>query len=221
MENISKKLFRKETRLAQMVLTPIFLTATAMTLIPNYPVLVGCFMVCLGIFYSFQNMREQNDILFSILLPVSKRDIVSAKYHFVCFYEGLAFLLFIVMTVIRMTVLSSASVYAESVLLAPSPVFLAFALLVFAAFNVFFVGGFLRTAWKLGKPLIFFGIACLLLTVLSETLPHLPGLEFLQKPVLTRPVLQFSILGAALAVFAVSTFLSWKNAVRNFEIVDL
>ncbi|MBR6321589.1 MAG: ABC-2 transporter permease, partial [Lachnospiraceae bacterium] len=92
MGNISDKLFRKEVRLAQSILTPVFLVGTAMTLIPNYPVLIGCFWVCLGIFYSFQNMREQNDILYSILLPIAKRDIVSAKYRFVCFYEGLAFL---------------------------------------------------------------------------------------------------------------------------------
>lgn len=221
MESISKKLFRKEIRLAQSVLTPIFLAGTAMTLIPSYPVLIGCFWVCLGIFYSFQSMREQNDILYSILLPIAKRDIVSAKYRFVCFYEGLAFLLFIGFTVLRMTIFAGKGPYAKSVMLAPTPVFLAFVLLIFAFFNLLFVGGFFKTAWKFGKPLIYFSIVCFLIIAVSEVLPHLPGLTFLQQPALDKPGLQFALLGAALLIYAGATLLSWKKAAANFERIDL
>lgn len=221
MKSISSKMFVKEFKLSQLILTPLFLLATLMVFIPNYPLLVGAFMVSLGIFYSFQNTREQQDIIYSVLLPVAKRDIVSAKYQFSCFYQGIAFLLLSVWTVIRMTLLSGVNPYASGTLLPPSPVFLAFSVLIFLWFNVFFLGGFFKTAYALGKPLIFFSIAAFLTVIAAETLPHLPGCEFLQNPKGEKLGLQFAILGAALLLYAGMTFLSWKKSVDRFEKLDL
>ena len=221
MKSISFKMFQKELCLSQSVLTPLFLLGTAMTFIPNYPILVGAFMVCLGIFYSFQNAREQQDILYSILLPVGKRDIVSAKYRFVCFYQIIAFLLFSVFTVLRMTLLSGSPVYQSNTLLLASPLFLAFVLLIFLWFNVFFVGGFMKTAYALGKPLIFFSVAAFLTVGIAETLPHLPGMEFLKNTRGEKLGLQFSFLAGAVLLFAGGTLLSLKKAADNFEKVDL
>ncbi len=221
MKSISSKLFVKELQLAQIVLTPLFLLATLMVFIPNYPLLVGAFMVCLGIFYSFQNTREQQDIIYSVLLPVAKRDIVSAKYRFVCFYEIIAFVLFGIWTVIRMTLMSAVRPYAEGSLLPPSPLFLAFVLFLFLCFNVLFVGGFFRTAWALGKPLIFFSIAALFTIVSAETLPHLPGCGFLKNPAGERLGLQFSVLFLVFVFYVGGTLLSWKKSVDRFERIDL
>ncbi len=221
MKNISSKMFVKELRLAQIILTPLFLAATLMVFIPNYPLLVGAFMVALGIFYSFQNAREQQDIIYSVLLPVAKRDIVTAKYRFVCFYQGIAFLLFGVWTVIRMTLLSGVKVYAEGTLLPPSPVFLAFVVLIFLWFNMFFVRGFFKTAYALGKPLIFFSIAAFLTIVLAEALPHLPGCGFLKNPAGEKLGLQFVILGVSLVLYAGFTILSCKKSIDRFERIDL
>ena len=58
-----KNLLIKEIRLASSLLSYLFLLFSLMTLIPGYPIMVGSFFVCLGIFQSFQNARETNDIL--------------------------------------------------------------------------------------------------------------------------------------------------------------
>ena len=92
-----KNLLNKELRLATSPLAWLFLIFSVMTFIPGYPILMGCFFVCLGLFQSFQNARESNDILYTVLLPVRKADAVKAKYISVCFFEILALLLMAVL----------------------------------------------------------------------------------------------------------------------------
>jgi len=73
-------LVRKELKLSANVLSYYFIAFGLMTFIPGYPILVGVFLSCLGIFQSFQSYRESRDIYYSILLPVTKKDIVKAKF---------------------------------------------------------------------------------------------------------------------------------------------
>jgi hypothetical protein len=69
-------LLKKEMRLSALLLTYLFIGFAFMTLLPGYPILCGVFFITLGIYQSFQNARESNDIVFSALLPIAKRDVV-------------------------------------------------------------------------------------------------------------------------------------------------
>ena len=80
-----KNLLNKELRLAASPLSYIFLVAALMTLLPGYPILMGAFFICLGVFQSFKYARESNDVLYSVLLPVKKSDFVRSKFAFTCF----------------------------------------------------------------------------------------------------------------------------------------
>lgn len=88
-----KKLFYKEMKLSANPLTYLFIAFSAMTMIPSYPILVGSFFICLGIFHTYQQIREYDDVTYTVMLPVKKRDIVTAKYLFVLFIELTAFIL--------------------------------------------------------------------------------------------------------------------------------
>ena len=66
-------LLRKEMKLSASVLSYLFIAFGLMFFLPGYPILCGVFFVTLGIFYSFQNSRETNDIIYSILLPIAKK----------------------------------------------------------------------------------------------------------------------------------------------------
>ena len=77
-----KKLLIKEIRLAASPLSFIFIAAALMTMLPGYPILMSAFFICLGLFYSFLNAREMNDVLYTVMLPVGKHDFVRAKYAF-------------------------------------------------------------------------------------------------------------------------------------------
>ena len=176
-----KNMLIKEFRLAASPLTFIFLSFAFMTLIPGYPILCGGFFVCLGIFQSFQHSRENGDVSYSLLLPISKADIVKARYLSVIILEGTALVLMTAVTALRMTVMSEASVYVQNVMMPANPVFLSFVLMIFLSFNCLFVGGYFRTAYKFGKPFVLFAAVSFLLVLLGESLHHIPGLEVLKQ----------------------------------------
>ena len=216
-----KRLLYKEIKLAASPLTFFFIAFGALTLLPGYPILAGGIFVCLGIFYSFQTARETNDLLYTVLLPVAKTDVVAGKYAFVCFIEMLAFLLMVAMTVLRMTALRDVPVYVNNVMMAANPLFLGFALLMFAAFNLLFVGGFFKTAYNFGRPLVGFLIAAVLIIVAGEALHHIPGLEFLNRSAGELMWVQYVVLAACAAAYALGTWWSCGRSMERFEKIDL
>lgn len=216
-----KAFLHKELRLAASPITWFFLAGALMTLLPGYPILVGCFFVNFGVFQSFQNARESNDVLYSVMLPTRKQDYVKAKYAFTCLVQGIGLFVAAVLTVVRMTVLSGALPYVQNALMNATPLYLAFWLLICAAFNVLFVGGFFKTAYKLGLPFLSFGVVTLLLIAVAEILHHIPGLAFFNVTTGERLGLQFALLAGAATVYALVTLLSCHVSMRRFERIDL
>ena len=214
-------MLKKELRLTALPLTYLFIGFGFMTLIPGYPILCGVFFVTLGIYQSFQSAREANDIVYSALLPVAKRDVVKGKYLFTAFIELCAFALMAVLTVLRMTLLADAAVYRQNPLMNANPFFLGMALLLFGLFNVLFLGGFWKTAYKIGKPFILYIIAAFLAMGAAETLHHIPGLEALNAFGLEHAALQLSLLLCGAALYAAMTYLSYRKSCERFETIDL
>ena len=216
-----KNLLMKEFKLATLPLTYLFLLFALMTFIPGYPILCGAFFVCLGIFQSYQKSREDNDILYSVLLPVSKKDVVKAKYMSVVLLQVTAFAICTVCTAVRMTFLSESEVYVANALMGANLVFLAFMLLIFATFNGIFVGGFFKTAYGIGKPFVTFVVVNFLIIGLAETLHHLPGLGWLNALDFSRIGEHFLILVIAVIVYVVFTMVSCRISQSRFEKIDL
>ncbi len=216
-----KNLLSKEFRLAASPLAYWFLLAALMTMLPGYPILMSAFFICFGVFHSFQNAREANDILYSVLLPVRKRDIVRAKFAFTCVIQMIGFLLCAILTLVRMTALPHAAAYAGNALMNATPVYLAFVLLIFTGFNLLFVGGFFKTGYKIGMPFLAYGICTALLITVGEALPHLPGLTFLHNPAGERLGVQFAALAIAVLLYAAGTLLAFRKAEQRFERIDL
>ena len=214
-----KNLLNKELRLSAHLLSYLFLVFSLMALIPGYPILLGAFFICFGLFQTFQNGRETNDVLYSALLPIGKKDVVKARYIFVCLIQIIAFLLMAGLTALRMVFFASATPYVNNAMMNSNPVFLAWTFLIFALFNTLFVGLFYKTAYKFGKPFVAFIVASMLVVCIAEVLHHLPGLEFLNT--LDRLPLQLMLMLFALAFFVLATIISCRTAQRNFELLDL
>lgn len=216
-----KNLLIKELRLSASPLSYIFLTAALMTMLPGYPILMSAFFICFGNFHTFQNAREANDTLYSVLLPVSKNDIVRARFVFIIVIQSAGFLLCAALTALRMTVLSDTKPYTGNSLMNATPVYLAFVLLIYCAFNILFAAGFYKTAYKIGIPFIRFGSAVFILVAAAEILPHLPGLTFLHSPKGERQGVQFAALAAAAVVYCVFTAAACRISQKRFEKIDL
>ena len=214
------KLLKKDLRLALSPLTPFFLLFSFMALIPRYPILVGAFFVCLGVFYSFQQAREAGDILYTVLLPIRKRDVVRSKFRFTLLFELAGFVLMALLTALRLLVLRGVP-YEGSPLLAANFTYLSFVLLIFLCFNAVFLGGFFKTAYNFGKPFVFFTVAAFVLIGVAEALHHFPGLEFLGAAEGPGLLWQLPLLAAAILAFALGTLLACRRAERRFEALDL
>lgn len=151
-----RKLLYKEMKLTANPLSYWFITFSAITMIPRYPILVGSFFICLGIFYTYQQVRECDDITYTVMLPVRKQDVVTSKYLFVLSIECIAFILCLFLTIIRMRLLGDATPYVTNPLMNANAAYLGYIMLVFATFNSVFLEGFFKTAYKIGKPFILF-----------------------------------------------------------------
>ena len=217
----SRKLLGKEIRLAASPLSWLFIAFSLMALIPGYPILVGAFFICFGIFQSFQSGRENNDILYTVLLPVNKTDAVKAKYRFAVLIQMISFAISAIITVIRMVFMKDAAPYVTNPMMNANQAFLAYMLLVFAVFNWFFLCGFFKTAYKFGFPFIIFIIVSFLLITVAEVLHHIPGLEFLNDTDTIADSKMWIILADAFVIYALVSFISCRVAMKRFERVDM
>lgn len=215
------KLLAKEMKLAASPLSYLFIAFGLMAFLPGYPILVGTFFACLGLFQSFQCTRENNDIAYTTLLPVAKGDIVWAKFLFCLLIEACFLVVTSVPVVLRMTVLSAAPVYRSNVLMNANLVYLGFALVILGLFNRIFVGGFFKTAYRFGKPFVAFLIAAFLVVGVGETLIHIPLFSALNAFGFEHIGLQTGVLAAGLAVFALLTACAVHRSVNRFERIDL
>ncbi len=215
-----KNLFYKEMKLSANPLTYWFIIFSAMTMIPRYPILVGSFFICLGIFHTYQQIREYDDVTYTVMLPVKKRDIVTAKYLFVLFIELTAFILCTLLTIIRMKILGTAVPYATNQLMNANMAYLGYTMIVFAVFNSIFLAGFFKTTYKIGKPFFIFCVVSFIIIIMGEILHHIPDLESLNNPSnLSMP--QVVIFAIGIVVFMLCTWLSYQKAVKDFECIDL
>ena len=214
-------LLKKEMRLSALLLTYLFIGFAFMTMLPGYPILCSIFFINLGIFQSFQSAREANDIVFSALLPVAKRDVVRGKYQFSVMIELCGFALMAILTLVRMTALSDAVLYRRNALMNANPFYLGCALVIFGVFNLIFLGGFFRTAYSLGKPFITYIIVNFLLIGIAEALHHFPGMEALNAFGFDHIGLHLSTLLAGAVIYILLTVMSYNKACENFERIDL
>lgn len=215
------KLLKKEMKLAASPLSYIFVIFALIAFVPGYPILVGTFFCCLGIFQSFQSARETNDITYTTLLPIAKGDVVRGKYVFCICIELFYFLITAAVTLIRMAVLTDVPVYQNNALMPANFVYLGFVFLIFGCFNGIFVGGFFKTAFKFAKPFVTFIVVAFIFVGIGETLFHIPALSALGAPDFKHLDIQLTFFAFGCMVFVFITVLSMQKAIRNFNEIDL
>ena len=211
----------KEVKLSASCLSFLFIAFAFMFFIPGYPVLCGVFFVTLGIFQSFQNARETNDILFSALLPIAKKDVVKGKFLFVCFIEMCSLLLMGIAVALRMTLLSNVSVYVNNALMNANCFALGLAFFLFGLFNIVFVGGFFKTAYKYDLPFITYIVLAFITIGIGESMHHFPTLSWLNAFGTEHIIKQVLLLLVGKISFAVLTYIAYNNSCKRFEKIDL
>ena len=229
-----KALLYKEFKLAMHPICYVFIAMfPLMILIPSYPIAVGFIYVltCYPILFLGANKGQQsNDLLYSTLLPIRKKDIVKARIMTV-FIMHLAFIaitsaLYPVALMINNGITESA--LAEDPMANPITnaglglnsyvLILAIVLVGFALADLIFFPIY----YKNGKSIVMSTLLMILgfvvyLGVFTIGLPYIPGCEWIN----TLPLyIQFIALAVSLIIYALLHLLIYKISSKRLEKVD-
>ena len=229
-----KALLYKEFKLAMHPICYVFIAMfPLMILIPSYPIAIGFIYVltCYPVLFLGANKGQQsNDLLYSTLLPIRKKDIVKARIMTV-FIMHLAFIaitsaLYPVALMINNGITESA--LAEDPMANPITnaglglnsyvLILAIVLVGFALADLIFFPIY----YKNGKSIVMSTLLMILgfviyLGVFTIGLPYIPGCEWINELPL---YIQFIALGVSLILYAILHLAVYKISAKRLERVD-
>lgn len=225
-----KALIYKELKLAMHPICYVFIVLFPfMILIPSYPLGIGFIYVltCYPILFLGANKGQQsNDLLYSTLLPVRKKDIVMARILTVIFMQ-IAFILVMtalypVARIINNAIAQSAEKPNEYMIpglgLDSYVLLLAIALIGYAIADIIFFPIY----YKHGKSIVMSTLFTILgfvvyIGIFTIGLPFIPGLDILNHLHLG---IQFAILAAAILISFALHIIVYKVSAKRLEKVD-
>ena len=225
-----KPLIYKELKLAMHPLCYLFIFLfPLMILIPSYPLGIGFIYVltCYPILFLGANKGQQsNDLLYSTLLPVRKKDIVMARIITVILMQ-VAFMLVMsalypLARFINASILASSKNPDEYMIpglgLNSYVLVLAIALIGYAIADLIFFPIY----YKNGKSIVMSTLLTILgfvvyIGVFTIGLPFIPGLEILNN---IHIGIQFAILAGAILISFALHIIVYKTSAKRLENVD-
>lgn len=225
-----KALIYKELKLAMHPICYVFIILFPfMILIPSYPLGIGFIYVltCYPILFLGANKGQQsNDLLYSTLLPVRKKDIVLARIMTVILMQS-AFI-FIMSALYPLARFINASI-AQTVVnpnefVVPGLGFDSYVLLLAIAIIGYAIADliFFPIYYKKGKSIVMSTLFTILgfvvyIGVFTIGLPFVPGLEFLNNLYIG---IQFGVLAGALLISFALHLVVYKVSSKRLEKVD-
>ena len=161
-------LLKKEWKLVMMPVPLLFLLLSALVLVPNYPYYVTFFYTTLGIFLMMQFARENRDLYYMALLPVTKREMVRARFLLVLSVEALQVLVCVPFMLLR----ASYGSVKNAVGIEANAAFLGLSLVLLGLFNRIFFPMHYKNAYDLGKPFVAASVVEFFYIVLAEVCDH-------------------------------------------------
>ena len=225
-----KALLYKELRLAMHPICYIFIVVFPfMILIPSYPLGVGFIYVltCYPILFLGANKGQQsNDLLYSVLLPVRKKDIVLARIITVILMQVtfmvLMSALYPVARLINASVIQSAESPDKYTIpglgLNSYVLLLAIGIIGYALADLIFFPIY----YKKGKSIVMSTLFTIIgfifyIGIFTIGLPFIPGFEIMNN---MHIGIQFAILGGALLISFLLHLVVYKTSSKRLEKVD-
>jgi len=206
---MTARIFCKDLRLAAHPMMYVFALFGAMLLIPSYPYTVAFFYGLLGIFFTFLNGRENKDVYYCAVLPVTKREQVRARTWMVVAVELTELVLAVPFAVLSVHIDANVALFGA-------------VLLIFGVFNAVFLPAFYKTAVRVGRSFLLAVVPMTVLMVLVEALSHFPVVgPYLDAADAAGQMRQLPVLAAGAAAFALLSWLAFRRAAKNYERVDL
>ena len=226
-----KALLYKEFKLAMHPICYVFVFAfPLMILIPSYPIAIGFIYVlsCYPILFLGANKGQQsNDLLYSTLLPVRKKDIVLARIFTVAilqfvFMAVMSALLPIAMLIQDKIQIDTGEIKIPGLGLNAYVSVLAIAIIGYAIADLIFFPIYYKNGKSIVMSTLFtiFGFMAYL-AILTIAVPYIPGCEGYVDFLSNRGLgVQFIIFGAALLIYFLIHILIYKISSKRLEKVD-
>lgn len=214
-----KNLIYKELRLSINPLFYLFALLASLILIPNWVYFIAVsYLLYIAIPNIFTLSKAQNDIAFSVLLPVRKRDVVGARIISIALLEVLQ------LVVAGFFCWLNSILYShENFLLNANAAFIGFCFMMFGIFNLIFFPMFYRTANKVGIPAVAGIIAATLFAggveVFAVLVPWAKAAFDTPDP--STVIWKIGTLVVGIIVFVMLTYLAYRAAAKRFERIDL
>lgn len=214
-----KKLLKKELALSVHPTAPIFLALSSMLLIPNYPYYVVFFYTGLAVFFTCLAGRENNDVFYTLMLPVAKKDIVRARFTVVVLLEMAQLICAVPFAVIR----QNMPLPGNQVGMDANVALFGLSLILFGIFNFIFFRIYYGDVNKVGKAFGWSSIWIFVFITAAEACAH--AVPFVRDRLdTTDPQFlaeKLAVLAAGLAVYFILTAAVYRRSVRTFETIDL
>ena len=214
-----KKLLKKELTLCLHPAAVMMLFLSALVLAPNYPYAVSFFYLTLGLFFICLEGRENHDVIYTLTLPVAKRDAVTARFALTVLLELVLLALVFGFIQLRRRILpdpNAAGMDANLALLGEGFLF-------FGLYHLVFFPGYYRDVNKVGvsfvKGCVFSAVFVAADIVLCYTLPLMR--EVLDTPDPQNFGAKLGFLAVSVAVYAAGTLLALRISQRRLEAQDI
>lgn len=207
----------KELRLAAHPTSIVFVLLGCLVLVPTYPYSVIIMFGCMAPFLTFLNARETNDAWYTVLLPVTKCEIVQGKCLLIAFFQLLQLLISVPFVVLR----NAFHIANNPVGLDATIAWYGFAFMIYAVFDLIFFPAFYKNGYKAGKSFVMAAIPMILLMIAVEAMAHIPALSWLDSYQPQHLLMQVPILAVGIICYGVFLTLAYRISIKRFEKVDL
>lgn len=216
-----KQLLYKEFKLALHPTCYIFLAFGLMLLIPAYPYYVAFAYMCLAVFFIFLTGRENNDAVYTAVLPIKKTDVVKARCLTVAVLETAQMAVSVPFAVLGAYINPNAA--GNTVGIEANAAFYGLVFVMFAFFNALYLPGVYKDVQKPGKHFVWSFTAVFVYIIIVEALLYIfpslkAALDTFDK---SRLPVQLAVLFGGAVVFAAGMVFTCKKAMRNFAGLDL
>lgn len=213
------KLLKKELSLCLHPAAVVMLSLSALVLTPNYPYAVSFFYLTLGLFFICLDGRENHDVIYTLTLPVAKRDAVTARMSLAVLLELVLLALVFGFIQLHRRILpdpNAAGMDANLALLGEGFLF-------FGLYHLVFFPSYYRDVNKVGlsfvKGCVFSAVFVAADIVLCYTLPLMR--DVLDTPDPQHLSAKLVFLAISIAVYAAGTVLALRVSQRRFEAQDI
>jgi len=167
----------------------------------------------------FAGYRSQNDLFFSVLMPVTKKDIVKARLLTVVILELLHIVIAVIYGLIHIRIYPNL----RYLFFSPTIGFWGIGFMMFGIFNLIMITMYYKTAYKFGPATIVSTVAAILFATLAEWLgiKNLFIYNLYKGTGADNLLLQITLLLIGIVIFAILNIITYKISIRLFEKVDI